>query len=63
MNRADFDTRQATSESVERALENWVAADAPAGLGAAMRYGVLTGASESVRCSSWLPPGGRANAI
>jgi len=44
MNRADFDTWQRDAlESVERALENWVVADAPAGLGAAMRYGVLDG--------------------
>jgi farnesyl diphosphate synthase len=28
---------------VERALEAWVPADAPAGLGDAMRYGVLDG--------------------
>src|SRR5450830_1222204 len=28
---------------VERALEAWVAADAPAGLGEAMRYSVLDG--------------------
>ena len=30
-------------ESVERALERWVPMDAPAGLGDAMRYGVLDG--------------------
>ncbi len=30
-------------EQVERALTRWVAADAPAGLGAAMRYAVLDG--------------------
>ena len=29
--------------SVERALEDWVPTDAPAGLGEAMRYGVLDG--------------------
>lgn len=29
--------------AVEQALENWVPADAPAGLGEAMRYGVLDG--------------------
>ncbi|MBX3638398.1 MAG: polyprenyl synthetase family protein, partial [Rubrivivax sp.] len=29
--------------AVERALETWVPADAPAGLGEAMRYGVLDG--------------------
>ena len=29
--------------AVEAALERWVPADAPAGLGAAMRYGVLDG--------------------
>jgi farnesyl diphosphate synthase len=34
--------RQALAD-VERALERWVPADAPAGLGAAMRYGVLDG--------------------
>jgi farnesyl diphosphate synthase len=34
--------RRALAE-VERALERWVPADAPAGLGAAMRYGVLDG--------------------
>jgi len=41
---ADFDG-WARSElaAVERALEAWVPADAPAGLGEAMRYGVLDG--------------------
>jgi farnesyl diphosphate synthase len=34
--------RQALAD-VERALERWVPADAPAGLGEAMRYGVLDG--------------------
>ncbi|KQW35972.1 polyprenyl synthetase family protein [Rhizobacter sp. Root404] len=31
------------AEAVEAALDNWVPADAPAGLGMAMRYGVLDG--------------------
>ena len=34
---------QAELTAVERALEAWVPADAPAGLGEAMRYGVLDG--------------------
>jgi farnesyl diphosphate synthase len=40
----DFDawSRQQLT-AVETALENWVPADAPAGLGQAMRYGVLDG--------------------
>ena len=44
MNLADFDT-WARSELgvVENALEAWVPVDAPAGLGLAMRYGVLDG--------------------
>ncbi len=40
----DFRTwRQAQQDTVERALERWVPADAPAGLGDAMRYAVLDG--------------------
>ena len=44
MNAADFDT-WARSElgAVEAALDAWVPLDAPAGLGEAMRYGVLDG--------------------
>ena len=44
MTAADFDAwaRQQTAE-VETALERWVPLDAPAGLGQAMRYGVLDG--------------------
>lgn len=44
--RSDFELRRWSSERlarVERALEAWVAADAPAGLGEAMRYSVLDG--------------------
>jgi len=41
---ADFDTWAARHlDAVEAALEAWVPADAPAGLGEAMRYGVLDG--------------------
>jgi farnesyl diphosphate synthase len=44
MNLADFDAwARGELEAVERALERWVPADAPAGLGLAMRYGVLDG--------------------
>lgn len=35
--------RQTQQDAVERALERWVSADAPAGLGDAMRYAVLDG--------------------
>jgi len=35
--------RQSQQDAVERALERWVPADAPAGLGDAMRYAVLDG--------------------
>ena len=44
MKRADFDawTRREL-DAVEAALDAWVPADAPAGLGEAMRYGVLDG--------------------
>ena len=44
MNRPDFEgwSRQQLLK-VETALEDWVPADAPAGLGLAMRYGVLDG--------------------
>jgi farnesyl diphosphate synthase len=35
--------RQAQQDAVERALDRWVPADAPAGLGEAMRYAVLDG--------------------
>ena len=44
MKLADFDVWARTEiQSVEAALEAWVPADAPAGLGLAMRYGVLDG--------------------
>ena len=44
MKRAEFDAWMSTETArVERALEAWVPVDAPAGLGAAMRYGVLDG--------------------
>ena len=35
--------RKSQQDAVERALERWVSADAPAGLGDAMRYAVLDG--------------------
>jgi len=41
---ADFDAwARSELDAVERALESWVPSDAPAGLGLAMRYGVLDG--------------------
>ncbi len=41
---ADFDGwMQRELLAVERALEDWVPLEAPAGLGEAMRYGVLDG--------------------
>ena len=44
MKRADFDAwMRAELDGVERALERWVPTDTPAGLGEAMRYGVLDG--------------------
>ena len=44
MKLADFDAwARAEIEAVEAALRAWVPADAPAGLGMAMRYGVLDG--------------------
>jgi farnesyl diphosphate synthase len=44
MNASDFDPWAASQlAEVEAALDAWVPADAPAGLGAAMRYGVLDG--------------------
>ncbi len=44
MKRDEFDRwTTAELESVERALEQWIPLDAPAGLGEAMRYGVLDG--------------------
>ncbi|MBL8308664.1 MAG: polyprenyl synthetase family protein [Rubrivivax sp.] len=44
MTAADFDGWARTQlAQVELALETWVPSDAPAGLGAAMRYGVLDG--------------------
>ncbi len=44
MKLADFDVWARTElEAVEQALERWVPTDAPAGLGLAMRYGVLDG--------------------
>ena len=44
MRLADFDQwARSELDAVERALERWVPCDAPAGLGLAMRYGVLDG--------------------
>jgi farnesyl diphosphate synthase len=44
MKSGDFEAWIAVEQGVvERALEDWVPTDAPAGLGAAMRYGVLDG--------------------
>lgn len=44
MNAYEFDTWAAAElDAVEAALDAWVPADAPAGLGLAMRYGVLDG--------------------
>lgn len=44
MKRADFDAwMRAEADAVETALQEWVPADAPAGLGQTMRYGVLDG--------------------
>ncbi len=44
MKRAEFDSwMRAEAEAVEAALQAWVPADAPAGLGLTMRYGVLDG--------------------
>jgi farnesyl diphosphate synthase len=44
MNRSEFDAwMRSETESVEQALQAWVPAEAPAGLGLAMRYGVLDG--------------------
>jgi farnesyl diphosphate synthase len=44
MKQADFEAwARVEAIDVERALERWVPADAPAGLGEAMRYGVLDG--------------------
>ncbi|MEP7101429.1 MAG: polyprenyl synthetase family protein, partial [Burkholderiales bacterium] len=44
MKLAEFDSWMRTeAEAVEAALQAWVPADAPAGLGHAMRYGVLDG--------------------
>ena len=44
MKLAEFDAwMRAEAEAVEAALQTWVPADAPAGLGLAMRYGVLDG--------------------
>ncbi len=44
MNRAEFDLwAQRETDAVESALQAWVPAAAPAGLGVAMRYGVLDG--------------------
>lgn len=44
MNQTDFDAwMRAELEAVECALQSWVPAAAPAGLGEAMRYGVLDG--------------------
>jgi farnesyl diphosphate synthase len=44
VNASEFDTwARAEQAAVEAALDAWVPADAPAGLGLAMRYGVLDG--------------------
>ena len=44
MNSSDFSAwAAARQQAVENALDSWVPADAPAGLGLAMRYGVLDG--------------------
>ena len=44
MNRGDFDLWvKAEQEAIESSLQAWVPGDAPAGLGSAMRYGVLDG--------------------
>ena len=44
MKLADFDAwMRSELDAVEQALERWVPTDAPAGLGQAMRYGVLDG--------------------
>jgi farnesyl diphosphate synthase len=44
MKLAEFDAwTRCELDAVERALERWVPADAPSGLGEAMRYGVLDG--------------------
>ena len=44
MKRIEFDAwMQSELDAVERALHAWVPSDAPAGLGIAMRYGVLDG--------------------
>ena len=44
MNRSDFEGwMQQSLDAVEACLERWVPGDAPAGLGVAMRYGVLDG--------------------
>ena len=44
MKLAEYDSwSRSEIDAVERALEAWVPADAPAGLGLAMRYGVLDG--------------------
>src|SRR5206468_10912046 len=44
MKRAEFETwTRDQLDAVESALDAWVPADAPAGLGLAMRYGVLDG--------------------
>jgi farnesyl diphosphate synthase len=44
MNRADFESwSRSELDAVESALDAWVPQDAPAGLGLAMRYGVLDG--------------------
>ena len=44
MKLADFDAwMRSELDAVERTLERWVPTDAPAGLGLAMRYGVLDG--------------------
>ncbi len=44
MNRSEFDAwMRSETDAVEQALQAWVPAEAPAGLGLAMRYGVLDG--------------------
>jgi farnesyl diphosphate synthase len=48
MNESEFDLwMRAELDTVERALEHWVPPGAPAGLGEAMRYGVLDGGQTS----------------
>ena len=49
MRKSQFDAWAAAElDAVESALDAWVPADAPAGLGQAMRYGVLDGGKRLV---------------